>query len=344
MNIVDLRSDTVTKPTDEMRIAMAQADVGDDVYGEDPTVIKLESLAAEMVGKEAALFVPSGTMGNQVCVMTHTQRGDEVIVEAESHIYYYEVGAMAVLSGVQARTVRGVRGVMDPDDVRRAIRDKNIHFPRTSLVTLENTHNRGGGKVLPLENMKAIYEIAKEHGLNVHLDGARIFNAQVATGIPAKEYCAYADSVMFCLSKGLAAPVGSIVAGSREFIERARKNRKMLGGGMRQAGVLAAAGIVALTKMVDRLAEDHDNAKLLAIELAKMGYGVDPDHVETNMVMVSTDPLHMDAGTLVRKMHERGVLFNAVSSSTVRLVTHKDISRDDVFRALEHFEQVIKSI
>jgi len=224
LGFIDLRSDTVTLPTEEMRRAMAEAEVGDDVYGEDPTIQRLERLAAEIMGKEAALFVPSGTMGNQVSVMTHTQRGDEVIMEAESHVYYYEVGAMAVLSGVQARPVPGRRGVMDPDDVRKAIRERNnIHFPRTSLVVLENTHNRGGGKVLPLENVKAISDIAHSNGLSVHMDGARIFNAQVATGIPVSEYAKYADSVMFCLSKGLCAPVGSMVVGSKDFINKARK-------------------------------------------------------------------------------------------------------------------------
>ncbi|WP_318534890.1 low-specificity L-threonine aldolase [Acetomicrobium flavidum] len=343
MGFIDLRSDTVTLPTEEMRRAMAEAEVGDDVYGEDPTIQRLERLAAEIMGKEAALFVPSGTMGNQVSVMTHTQRGDEVIMEAESHVYYYEVGAMAVLSGVQARPVPGRRGVMDPDDVRKAIRERNnIHFPRTSLVVLENTHNRGGGKVLPLENVKAISDIAHSNGLSVHMDGARIFNAQVATGIPVSEYAKYADSVMFCLSKGLCAPVGSMVVGSKDFINKARKNRKMLGGGMRQAGVLAAAGIIALTKMVDRLQEDHDNAKLLAQKLQQLGYGVDPEEVETNMVVVNVTPTGKDVHTMEMELRSRGVLANANSPKTLRLVTHYGITKDDVMMAVDAFADIMK--
>lgn len=343
LGFIDLRSDTVTLPTEEMRRAMAEAEVGDDVYGEDPTIQRLERLAAEIMGKEAALFVPSGTMGNQVSVMTHTQRGDEVIMEAESHVYYYEVGAMAVLSGVQARPVPGRRGVMDPDDVRKAIRERNnIHFPRTSLVVLENTHNRGGGKVLPLENVKAISDIAHSNGLSVHMDGARIFNAQVATGIPVSEYAKYADSVMFCLSKGLCAPVGSMVVGSKDFINKARKNRKMLGGGMRQAGVLAAAGIIALTKMVDRLQEDHDNAKLLAQKLQQLGYGVDPEEVETNMVVVNVTPTGKDVHTMEMELRSRGVLANANSPKTLRLVTHYGITRDDVMMAVDAFADIMK--
>lgn len=343
LGFIDLRSDTVTLPTEEMRRAMAEAEVGDDVYGEDPTIQRLERLAAEIMGKEAALFVPSGTMGNQVSVMTHTQRGDEVIMEAESHVYYYEVGAMAVLSGVQARPVPGRRGVMDPDDVRKAIRERNnIHFPRTSLVVLENTHNRGGGKVLPLENVKAISDIAHSNGLSVHMDGARIFNAQVATGIPVSEYAKYADSVMFCLSKGLCAPVGSMVVGSKDFINKARKNRKMLGGGMRQAGVLAAAGIIALTKMVDRLQEDHDNAKLLAQKLQQLGYGVDPEEVETNMVVVNVTPTGKDVHTIEMELRSRGVLANANSPKTLRLVTHYGITKDDVMMAVDAFADIMK--
>jgi len=342
LGFIDLRSDTVTLPTEEMRRAMAEAEVGDDVYGEDPTIQQLERLAAETMGKEAALFVPSGTMGNQVSVMTHTQRGDEVIMEAESHVYYYEVGAMAVLSGVQARPVPGRRGVMDPDDVRKAIRERNnIHFPRTSLVVLENTHNRGG-KVLPLENVKAISDIAHSNGLSVHMDGARILNAQVATGIPVSEYAKYADSVMFCLSKGLCAPVGSMVVGSKDFINKARKNRKMLGGGMRQAGVLAAAGIIALTKMVDRLQEDHDNAKLLAQKLQQLGYGVDPEEVETNMVVVNVTPTGKDVHTMEMELRSRGVLANANSPKTLRLVTHYGITKDDVMMAVDAFADIMK--
>jgi threonine aldolase len=340
--LIDLRSDTVTKPTVEMRKAMAEAEVGDDVYGEDPTVNRLEELAAEMFNKEAALFVASGTMGNQVSIMAHTQRGDEVILEADSHIFWYEAGAMSVLSGVMPHPIKGNNGAMDPEEVRRAIRPKDIHFPRTSLISIENTHNRSGGRVVPLENFKAIYEIAKQFDMNVHIDGARIFNAAIASNVPVKEYAKYADSLMFCLSKGLCAPVGSIVVGSKEFIERARKARKILGGGMRQAGVLAAAGIVALTKMVDRLREDHENAKFLAVKLREIGYMVNPEEVETNMVFLRTDNLRVNAHQLLKAMKERGVLAVAFSDSSIRLVTHNDVSRNDILRALDVLEKLFR--
>jgi threonine aldolase len=340
--MIDLRSDTVTKPTVEMRKAMAEAEVGDDVYGEDPTVNRLEELAAEMFNKEAALFVASGTMGNQVSIMAHTQRGDEVILEADSHIFWYEAGAMSVLSGVMPHPIKGNNGAMDPEEVRRAIRPKDIHFPRTSLISIENTHNRSGGRVVPLENFKAIYEIAKQFDMNVHIDGARIFNAAIASNVPVKEYAKYADSLMFCLSKGLCAPVGSIVVGSKEFIERARKARKILGGGMRQAGVLAAVGIVALTKMVDRLREDHENAKFLALKLREIGYMVNPEEVETNMVILRTDNLRVNAHQLLKAMKERGVLAVAFSDSSIRLVTHNDVSRNDILRALDVLEKLFR--
>lgn len=340
--MIDLRSDTVTKPTEEMRRAMAQAEVGDDVYGEDPTVNELERISAEMFGKEAALFVPSGTMGNQVSIMAHTQRGDEVILEADSHIFWYEVGALSVLSAVMPHPIKGRNGTMDPEDVRKAIRPKNIHFPRTSLIVIENTHNRSGGKVIPIENIKAIRNIAKEYDVSVHIDGARIFNASVASGIPVKEYAKYADSVMFCLSKGLCAPVGSLVVGEKQFIEKARKARKMLGGGMRQAGILAAAGIVALTKMVDRLKEDHDNAKFLATKLKEIGYMVNPEEVETNMVILETSNLSVDASRFVKIMEENGILSNTISESSIRLVTHKDVSRKDIEEALNIFEKLFR--
>ncbi|MGB9867565.1 MAG: low-specificity L-threonine aldolase [Bacillota bacterium] len=341
MHYIDLRSDTVTKPTPEMREAMASAEVGDDVYGEDPTVNKLEQLAAEMVGKEAALFVASGTMGNQVAVMTHTRRGDEVILETESHIYYYEVGALAVLSGVQARPIKGYLGAMDPEEVRSSIRSNNVHFPRTSLVCVENTHNRAGGTVLPLENLKGIYQVAKESGLAVHMDGARLFNAATALKIPAKQIACYCDSVMFCLSKGLCAPVGSILAGSRDWIEKARKNRKMLGGGMRQAGILAAAGIVALTKMVSRLEEDHQNARLLAEGLSCIpGLHVDINRVQTNMVMVDVAGLGVTADAVSLALLERGVKVNPMGPTTLRFVTHHDVTRQDCERAVKIVQEV----
>jgi len=344
-HIIDLRSDTVTKPTQEMREAMARAEVGDDVYGEDPTVNKLEALGAQMVGKEAALFVPSGTMGNQLAIMSWTQRGDEIIIEAQSHIYMYEVGAPAVLSQAQTRPVEGTYGVMDPEEVRLAIRKPNIHFPRTSLICLENTHNRSGGCVIPIDNMKAIYEIAKESKVNVHLDGARVFNAAVALGVDARELTRWTDSVQFCLSKGLCAPVGSLLAGPREFIDRARKYRKMLGGGMRQAGIIAAAGIVALEKMVSRLAEDHANARLLAEGLRQIpGLFIDMKTVQTNMVVVGTKGLGMDGPGFVSLMKPYGVLFNADLPYRVRMVTHHDVSRGDVEEAVRLIGEAVKRI
>ncbi|MBI2562568.1 MAG: threonine aldolase family protein [candidate division NC10 bacterium] len=262
--MVDLRSDTVTKPTPEMRRAMAEAEVGDDVFGEDPTVNRLEALAAERLGKEAGLFVVSGTMGNQVSLMAQTQRGDEVILDESSHIFNYEVAALVVLSAVQPRTLRGQHGILDPEDIRRAIRPPNIHAPRNTLIAVESSHNRGGGTCYPPETLREIRRIATTNGMAVHLDGARIFNASIATGAPVRELAAQADSVTFCLSKGLGAPVGSVVVGTRAFIDRARRARKMFGGGMRQAGILAAAGVVALETMVDRLQEDHENARSLA--------------------------------------------------------------------------------
>ncbi len=340
--MIDFRSDTVTKPTQAMRDAMATADVGDDVYREDPTVIRLEELGAKMLGKEAGLFVCSGTMGNQVAIMTHTQRGDELITEAESHIFYYEVGDIAMLSGVQARQVPGKRGIMDPDDVKHAIRDSsNIHFPRTSLIAIENTHNRGGGKVWPIEYVREISATARERSIAVHLDGARIFNASIASGITPDVWASYADAVMFCLSKGLCAPVGSLLVGSRDYIERARKNRKRLGGGLRQVGILAAAGIVALETMVDRLAEDHANAKLLASELAGIGYGTDPSEVETNMAMVNVAASGKDASSFADAVREKGVLCNAVTSTTVRMVTHHDVTADQCGATVEIFRSLL---
>ncbi|MBI5445805.1 MAG: low-specificity L-threonine aldolase [Deltaproteobacteria bacterium] len=343
MKRVDLRSDTVTVPTPEMRRAMAEAEVGDDVYGEDPTVNRLEEESAALLGKEAALFVPSGTQGNQVAVLTHAGRGEEVIVEAESHVVYYEVGGIAALSGCQIRAIPGERGALDPERVEEAIRPANVHYPRTALVCLENTHNRAGGAIVPQENVAAVAEVARRHGLPVHLDGARIFNAAVALGRPAVELAAPADSVMVCLSKGLGAPVGSILAGSRDFIARARKNRKLLGGGMRQAGVIAAAGLVALRTMIPRLAEDHENARRLAAGLQALdGLAVDVDAARTNMVLFDLLDRRWDAAALVGALAEAGVLSNATGPRRIRFVTHKDVSAADVEEALVRIEKVVK--
>ncbi len=344
MKIIDLRSDTVTKPTPEMRRAMFEAEVGDDVYGEDPTVNRLEQVAAAMLGKEAALFVPTGTQGNQVAILTHVGRGDEVIVEAESHVYYYEVAGIAALAGAQVRTIPGVRGAMDPAAVRAGIRGVNLHYPTTSLVCVEQTHNRAGGCIVPMENLRAVAAVAHEAGIPVHMDGARVFNAAVALGLPVSEVVAPVDSVMFCLSKGLAAPVGSILAGSVEFIDRARRNRKLLGGGMRQAGILAAAGLVALESMVERLAEDHANAQTLARGFGEIGgLTVDLETVQTNMVMFDVTDGRWDGATLAGALSEAGVICGSMGPQRIRLVTHKDVAAEDIPVALERIAAVVKA-
>ncbi len=344
MKVIDLRSDTVTLPTPAMREAMYSAQVGDDVFGEDPTVNELEALAAEKVGKEAALFVVSGTMGNLVCILTHCQRGDEVIMGARAHTFLYEVGAAAAFGGVQVRTIPNeASGMLNPEAVMDAIRGDNIHFPPTRLVCLENTHNRCGGCALSPDEMDSICIPVRERGISVHLDGARVFNAAVGLGVDVKELTRNVDSVMFCLSKGLSAPVGSLVAGSEDFIRRARKNRKMVGGGMRQAGVIAAAGIVALNEMVDRLAEDHANARLLAEGLKEIdGLDVDLEYVQTDIVIFSVvsdgiTPVEVAAG-----LEEEGVRLQAIGGRQMRALTHYGIEREDIRIALEAFRKVMK--
>ena len=289
MRVIDLRSDTITRPTPAMRRAMADADVGDDVFGEDPTVNRLEEMAAERLGKDAALFVVSGTMANLVSLLVHCGRGDEVLLGNRSHTFFYEQGGCAALGGIHPRTlVNQPDGTLGLHDIEEAIRPDNVHFPKTRLIVLENTHNRCSGSPLTPRYMNDVKEIARRHNLKVHVDGARIFNAAVALGLDASNLVSEADSVSFCLSKGLAAPVGSVVCGSHDFIAEARRARKILGGGMRQAGVIAAAGIVALTEMIDRLAEDHDNAKRLAGGLAEIdGLSVDPGSVKTNIVYIN---------------------------------------------------------
>ncbi len=344
LDYIDLRSDTVTRPTEKMRRAMAAAEVGDDVYGEDPTINRLQELAAEILGKEAALFVPSGTMGNQACLMAHTQRGDEVLLEEQAHIFLYEAGGAALLSQCQTRTIPGENGILDPDQVRDAIRGENIHFPRSSLLCLENTHNRAGGTVTPPELMRELAGVAHSAGLKVHLDGARVFNAACAAGVPVSEMVDPVDSVQFCLSKGLAAPVGSIVAGSRAFIDRCLGTRKILGGGMRQAGILAAAGIIALEEMVERLAEDHENARQLAEAIAEMDpFIVDLDTVQTNIVAFDVDPEWFTAADFLAEMGKRGVRANPVSPQRIRLVTHYEVSRANIETTLEAMNEVISS-
>jgi threonine aldolase len=343
MAYIDLRSDTVTKPTGEMREAMARAEVGDDVYLEDPTVNRLQEMAAAMLGKEAALFVPSGTMGNQICVHLHTSPGHEVISEERSHIYNYEMAAMAVLSGTLGRPVRGEDGILDWPSIEAAIRPRTAYYvAQTQLVTLENTHNMAGGAVTPLDRLEDICERAHAAGLPVHLDGARIFNAAAALHRDVAELARPFDSVMFCLSKGLCAPVGSLIVGDREFIDRALPVRKMFGGGMRQAGVLAAAGIVALEKMTTRLVEDHVNAQLLARGVAEIpGVKIDPEKAQTNILVFDIGDTGMNTADLSAKLKANGVLANGISPREMRMVTHHDVSRADCETALGAIGDVI---
>ena len=329
--VIDLRSDTVTRPTPEMRRAMAEAVVGDDVYGEDPTVNALQERCAQMFGKEAALYVTSGTMANQACIRAHTQPGDEVIAEARSHIYNCECGGIAANSGAQVRPVFGRNGIFSAADVEALIRPGDLHFPRTRVVCIENTHNMAGGTIFPLESIVEISRMARARGLCMHLDGARIANACVATGISPSEYARHFDSVTLCFSKGLGAPVGSIIAGSRELVDRARRARKTFGGGMRQAGIIAAGALHALEHHVPRLAEDHDNARLIADALRGVpGVRLNPETVETNIVFFEVET---DAKALAARLKERGVLVGALGPGRLRAVTHLDVSCGDAQRA-----------
>ena len=334
---IDLRSDTVTRPTPAMRRAMADAEVGDDVYAEDPTVNRLQSLLAERAGFEAGLLMPSGTMSNQVAIAVHTRRGEEVIVPEGAHVYEYELGSMAVISGVLPRTVPAPLGVPEVADIRAAIH-RSIHQAPTGLVVLENTHNKAGGTVVPLKRLEEIGEVARDEGLPLHLDGARGFNAVAALGTTLAELCAPFDSVSLCLSKGLAAPVGTVLLGSKDFIRESHRYRKMLGGGMRQAGVVAAAGIVGVTEMSERLHDDHARARRLAEGLAGLpGVTVDLSSVQTNMVY-----LHIAyAPAFAAALESRGVRVGALGPQTVRLVTHYEIGDDDVTRVLEAAERAV---
>lgn len=334
--MIDLRSDTVTQPTPAMREAMYRAEVGDDVYGEDPTTNRLEAMAAERLGKEAALFVVSGTMANLVALLTHCGRGDELILGDRSHTLLFEAGGSASLGGIHHWAVPNQPdGTLRLEDVAAAVRPDNEHYPRSRLLCLENTHNRCGGAVLSVEYTDAACTLAHSHGLRVHIDGARVFNAAVALGIPARDLVRDADSVAFCLSKGLSAPVGSLLCGSAAFIKEARRWRKAVGGGMRQCGVIAAAGIVALEEMVDRLAEDHANARRLAVGIAAVrGIEIDPGKVETDIVILSVDPERTTASQLVEALRARGVLMGAIGPSKIRAVTHYGIDAADVDAAI----------
>ena len=343
MRIIDLRSDTVTKPTPAMRKAMMEAEVGDDVFGEDPTVNRLQEMAAAIMGKEEALLVTSGTQGNLVSILAHCARGDEAIVGDLSHTYLYEQGGMAQVGGVHPRVVPNrPDGTLDLDMVEAAIRPDNVHFPRSRLLILENTHNRCYGAPLTPEYIRAAADLAHRHGMKLHIDGARIFNAAIALGVGVKDLVEPADSVTFCLSKGLSAPVGSVVCGTREFIAQARRARKVLGGGMRQAGVIAAAGIVALTEMVDRLAEDHANARRLAEGLAQIpGLEIDLSRVHTNIVYF--DVVNgMSAATLAERAKDAGVLVLPTGPQRIRAVTHYGIEAEDIEEALDVLSRVVK--
>jgi threonine aldolase len=336
---IDLRSDTVTRPTPAMREAMYRAEVGDDVYGEDPTINRLEELAAEVVGKEAALFVPTGTMGNAIAILTHCRRGDEIIMGDRSHIYLYEVGGSARLNGSPARAIPNLPdGSLDPTRLAASFLGDDVHEARTGLLCVENTHNMCGGRLLSPATLRALAAPARRRGVPVHMDGARLFNAAVGLGLPASALAAEVDSVMFCLSKALAAPVGSLLAGPRDFITEARRARKLLGGGMRQAGILAAAGLLALTEMVDRLAEDHANARRLAQGLAELpSVSIAPETVESNILFfdVIGDNGAPDNEAFTRAAASAGVLFSSGDTGAIRAVTHYGISAADVNHALQ---------
>jgi threonine aldolase len=347
MEFVDLRSDTVTKPTPEMREAMAEAEVGDDVYRDDPTVNRLEELAAEMLGKEAAVFVPSGTMGNLMALLVHCQRGDEVIVGDKSHIFLNEAGGMSALGGIQPRALPNQKdGTLSLEAIRSSIRDsEDVHQPTTRLICLENTQNICGGIPLSVEYTHQVADVARENDLFLHMDGARIFNAAVAQNVNVKELVAPADSVMFCLSKGLASPIGSMLVGTKKFIARSRHIRKMVGGGMRQAGIVAAAGIISLQMMTKRLGEDHVRAKKLAEGLKQVeGLVLEADLPSTNMIYFNlADHIPFDERTICEKMSEFGVLMDWASSRRIRLVTHYAVDDRAVEKTVNAFRTVLGS-
>jgi threonine aldolase len=342
--LIDLRSDTLTRPTPGMREAMARAEVGDDVFGEDPTVRRLEERVADLLGHEAAVFVPSGTMGNQIAVRTHTRPGDELFCDVNCHIYNYEAGGPAVLSGVMCRTLEGEHGILDVKQLEGLVRPDDEHHVRSRLVCLENTHNRGGGRLYPIEKVEAIRAWTRQHGLALHLDGARLWNAIVATGIPGQRWGQLFDSVSVCFSKGLGAPVGSALVGPRDFIKEARRSRKLLGGGMRQAGVLAAAALYALDHHIDRLADDHANARLLAEAIADSpGLGIRGPGVDTNLIWFTIDPETGTARDFARALKEHGVVVMSGGPHLMRACTHLDVSADQAKQAATAIRDVARS-
>ncbi len=339
MKYIDLRSDTITKPSLAMRKAMFEAEVGDDVFGEDPTVNKLQLKCAEITGKEKALYVASGCMANQLALKSHTQPGDEVICESECHIFNYETAAPAVISNVQMMTVRGENGIMQLNEIKKFVRTKEYYFPRTRLICIENTHNRAGGVIYPIESIKEISDFAGNNGIKMHMDGARIFNAVAETGISVKEYASYFDSISFCFSKGLGAPVGSILCGSSEFISTAHKWRKIIGGGMRQAGIIAAAALYALENNTYRLKEDHEKAKYFAKEISKLEQiKIDLNFIHTNIVIFSNSKYSKPE--LISKLKESGVLISAGSFENLRAVFHLDVTMEEVKKAAEKFKEL----
>ena len=344
MRIIDLRSDTVSKPTVEMREAMAKAEVGDDVYGEDPTVNRLQEMAAALLGKKAALFVPSGTMANQLAIRIQTQPGQEVIAESKAHIVRYEQGAAGALAGVQLHWVVGERGIIGPDQVETAIRPKDPHSIQTALICLENTHNAGGGTIYPLSTIERIRSVATKHGVPMHLDGARLFNAVAATTLPPAAYAQHFQTVSLCLSKGLGAPAGSLLAtNDLGLIEIARRFRRMYGGAMRQAGILAAAGIYALEHHLARLKDDHDNAKRLARKLQQIpAITINPQHVDTNIVIFDIIGHPMSPAAVVEALKQEGVLITAIGGTSFRAVTHLDVSTGGIDRACDAFARVLR--
>jgi len=336
--MIDLRSDTVTEPCDKMRQAMATAQVGDDVLGADPTVKQLEEATAYLLGKEAAVYMPSGTMTNQVAIRLHTTPGDEMIIEENSHTYYYESGAPAALSGVMCKLIKGDRGLFTEDQLKEALRPANIHFPPTKLLVLENTHNRGGGTVWPIDQLESVTKTAHDAGLKTHLDGARLFNATAATGIAEKEYAKHFDTISVCFSKGLGAPVGSALAGSAEMIDRARRIRKMFGGGMRQSGIIAAGALFALQNNRPKLKTDHENAKLLAEGLNGIkGIDIDPTTVETNILFFNTTA---PANQLTEKMNQKEILMLALGENSIRAVTHLMVTKEMIEEAIETIKEI----
>lgn len=340
MRFIDLRSDTVTAPTQNMRDAMYRASVGDDVYRDDPTMKELEEYAAYITGMEASLFVPSGTFGNQLSLFTHCERGSEVILSDDCHILMHEVGASSVIAGVQLRSVKSINGEMDPLDILSKIRGEDIHFPKTGLICIENAHSNG--RVIPISNMKQIHAIAKENGIPIHLDGARLFNAASYLKVDPKEITKYCDSVMFCLSKGLCAPVGSMVCGSKEFIEKARKKRKLMGGGLRQGGFLAAAGLVALKEMIPNLEEDHKKALLLGEELKKIpGIKVNLDNIHINMVFFDMSKTNYDTYKLVDEFYKRGIKINPAEDGLMRFVTNFWVSYEDINYVVNSMKDIL---